>query len=86
MLHKVGTKRRSKGLRLCKIKTTEIVLFLLMVSGLLLMALSKIWAVLPSETSLLRQCSHYQFLEFVVLLNDYTETKETFNVHMHTFL
>lgn len=49
MLHKEGTKRRSKGMGVCKIKTTEIVLFLFIVSALLCAALSKIWAVLSAE-------------------------------------
>lgn len=50
MLHKDGTKRRSKGMGVCKIRTTEIVLFLLTVSVLLHAALSKIWAVLSGKS------------------------------------
>jgi len=50
MLRKEGTKRRSKGMGLCKIKTTEIALFLLTVSALLHVALSEIRAMLSGES------------------------------------
>lgn len=50
MLHKEGTKKRSKGMGVYKIKTTEIVLFVLTVSVLLHAARSKIWIVLSGES------------------------------------